>query len=134
MTALDASVAVAAFASWHESHTAARRAVAAGARLAAHAALETYSVLTRLPDPQRAAPGVVGEYLARNFGRALLWLDGDAQRDLLGELSSAGITGGATYDALVAATARVADARLLTLDRRAIGTYERLGAQYELIG
>jgi predicted nucleic acid-binding protein len=39
-----------------------------------------------------------------------------------------------SHDALVGATGRHAGARLLTRDRRAVPTYERLGVEYELIG
>jgi predicted nucleic acid-binding protein len=41
--------------------------------------------------------------------------------------------GGAIYDALVAATAQEAGARLVSRDRRAARTYEAIGARYELI-
>jgi hypothetical protein len=67
VTAADTSVVVAAFASWHERHDAARRALDGGPRLVEHCALETYSVLTRLPPPHRAAGEVVREFLAARF-------------------------------------------------------------------
>lgn len=41
--------------------------------------------------------------------------------------------GGATYDALVGATAKHAGATLLTRDRRAVAIYEVVGATYELV-
>ena len=47
MKAADTSVVIAAFASWHEKHEAARRALDEGLRLIEHCSLETYSVLTR---------------------------------------------------------------------------------------
>ena len=47
--AVDSSVVIAAFASWHEHHAIARKAMTARPRLIAHAAVESYSVLTRLP-------------------------------------------------------------------------------------
>lgn len=74
MIALDSSVVIACFGAWHEHHEVARRALAAGPRLPAHAGLEAYSVLTRLPEPFRADAGVVAEFLARSFsgGRLLL--------------------------------------------------------------
>jgi uncharacterized protein with PIN domain len=50
--AVDTSVVVAAFASWHEAHAAAARVVADRPDLVAPAALEAYAVLTRLPPPQ----------------------------------------------------------------------------------
>ena len=48
MKATDTSLVVAAFASWHEKHEAARRALDGGLRLAEHCALETYSVPTNV--------------------------------------------------------------------------------------
>jgi predicted nucleic acid-binding protein len=44
-----------------------------------------------------------------------------------------GITGGAVYDALVAATAAEHDAELLSCDRRAAATYERFGIRFEMV-
>ena len=49
MKAADTSSVIAAFASWHESHEVARRALNDGLRLVEHCALETHCVLTRLP-------------------------------------------------------------------------------------
>lgn len=54
-------------------------------------------------------------------------------RALLGLAVRAGLAGGAVYDALVAATAKRASARLLTRDRRAVATYEAVGVDYELL-
>jgi len=47
--------------------------------------------------------------------------------------SEAGVSGGAAYDALVAATAAEHDRTLLTLDRRAAATYVRMGARAEFL-
>lgn len=72
MKAVDSSVVIAAFASWHESHESARRALAARPRAIAHAAVETYSVLTRLPPRAAATYEAVGaqvEQLDRARGR-----------------------------------------------------------------
>jgi predicted nucleic acid-binding protein len=124
---LDTSVVVAAFASWHEHHVAALKVLDLGPRLPAQAALETYSVLTRLPPPHRAAPRVVTDYLAANFAEPLLALSAEATADLLPELARADIVGGATYDALIGAIARSRDATLITFDDRAALTYRRLG-------
>jgi predicted nucleic acid-binding protein len=52
---------------------------------------------------------------------------------LLGWATEAGITGGAVYDALIAATAHHARATLLTRDSRATAIYEKLGISYELV-
>lgn len=134
MTALDTSVVVAAFAPWHESHGLALEALSRRPRLVAHMALETYAVLTRLPAPHRAPPDVVVEFLKHTFTEEPLALPPVEQLDLLGALPPMGITGGAAYDALVAATAAHAGATLVTLDRRAVPTYRAVGGTIELLG
>jgi hypothetical protein len=48
MKAVDSSVVIAACATWHEHHVVARKAMAGRPRLVAQAAVESYSVLTRL--------------------------------------------------------------------------------------
>lgn len=80
MIALDSSVVIAGFGTWHEHHERAVEVLRRTPRLPAHAALEAYSVLTRLPDPFRAEP-----------------------------------------------------AELVTLDERALATYERCGVQARLL-
>lgn len=134
MIAADSSVAVAAFASWHALHERALDALEGEPRLAAPAALETYSVLTRLPGPMRVQPTPVVEFLRRRFPPPWLVLDAAAMPALLEELSARGIAGGATYDAVIAAIARASGAAVVTCDRRATGVYERLGVAFELIG
>ena len=133
MIAVDTSVVVAAFASWHEGHAAARRVLAAGPTLPAHVLLLTYSVLTRLPPPHRAPARIVAEFLARSFPGAPLALPAPAHLKLVEDAARAGLAGGAIHDALIAATAIHAKARLVTRDRRAVATYERLGADCELL-
>ncbi len=133
MTTVDTSVAVAGFASWHQDHEVALKALSAGVRLTGHVALETYAVLTRLPPPHRAPADLVEEFLRRNFAAPLLVLSARNHRRLLATLSAAGITGGATYDALVAATAFRAGETLITLDQRALPTYELVGATVRLL-
>lgn len=131
MIAVDASVVVAAFASWHELHEPARATIERDdVRLPA---LESYSVLTRLPPPHRAPARLVLEFLADRFPAPLLTLDAEAHRHLLGDLGEARIDGGSTYDALVAVTAREAGAVLVTCDRRARPTYERVHAAIEYL-
>lgn len=129
MNAVDSSVIVAAFSSWHEHHEAARLAMAKRPHLPAHAAAEAYSVLTRLPSPYRASPGLVHEFLASTFGDRTLQVDATTVIDLLGELAQLGIVGGASYDGLIGQTARAVGATLLTLDQRARETYDRLGVR-----
>ena len=130
---VDTSVIVAAFASWHEYHDRARVALDDGARLIDHCALETYSVLTRLPPPHRSSGELVRDFLRSRFTEPYLRLDARAYREFVLELPERGITGGAAYDALVAATARAHSADLITCDRRAAPTYERFGVAVVLL-
>lgn len=127
------SVAVAALASWHLAHDVSRRA-AAGSAIPAHARLETYSVLTRMPPPHRLEPAVVADLLERWFpaARTLVPSDGLA-RDIVRRCCEAGIGGGAVYDALVGLTAAQAGAVLVSRDVRAARTYRRLGLELELV-
>ena len=133
MNAVDSSVAVAACASWHESHGVAQEAVARGTRLVAHAALETFSVLTRLPAPHRVAAPIVAAFLDQAFADDPLTLDARALRALVEDLARRGVAGGAVYDGLIARTAAAHGATLLTLDRRAEDTYRRCGVRYRVL-
>lgn len=130
--AVDTSIVVAAFASWHEGHASAAAVLAQRPRLPAHALVESYSVLTRLPAPHRAPAAVVEAFLLERFTGAPLTLPGDAYGPLLSIVTVSGLPGGAVYDALIAATARHADALLITRDRRAATTYEKIGARFEI--
>ena len=129
MKAADTSLVVAAFASWHERHDGARRVLDTGLRLIEHCALETYSVLTRLPAPHRSSGIVVREFLATRFPQPLLHLSARAYKDFIFGFPDLGVSGGAAYDALVAATAAGCGAELVTCDRRALPIYERYGVR-----
>jgi predicted nucleic acid-binding protein len=131
--AVDSSVVVAACASWHESHEVARRAVDRGVRLVAHAALEAYSVLTRLPPPHRVTGALAAALLEERFEDDPLALTPGDLRALPRRLNDLGLFGGAAYDALVALSAAAHGAVLLTLDRRAEATYRKCGARYRLL-
>ncbi|GAB7141931.1 type II toxin-antitoxin system VapC family toxin [Mycobacterium riyadhense] len=133
MIAPDTSVLIAGFATWHDGHESAVRALNRGVHLIAHTALETYSVLTRLPPPHRVEPVAVHGYLADVTSSEYLTLDARSHRDLIDLLAEHGVTGGATYDALVGLTAKAAGATLLTRDVRAVTTYERLRLEFELV-
>jgi hypothetical protein len=125
---------VAAFASWHEAHGAALEVLDLEPRLPAHAGLEAYSVLTRLPAPHRSRPADVRTFLVHEFPRPWLTLDGEAVARLLGELVEQGIAGGTVYDGLIGAAAKAAGAPLYTCDRRARVTYDRLGVVVRFVG
>jgi predicted nucleic acid-binding protein len=130
---LDTSAAIALVVEDHEHHDATLRAVR-GRRLglAGHAWFETYSVLTRLPLAQRRGPADALRLLAHNFPASGFL--GEAQAAALAsDLGRLGISGGAVYDALVAATARQHRQRLFSRDARARSVYEAFGVETELI-
>ena len=128
-TAVDSSVVVAAFATWHERHEAALEVLAEGARVVSHCLLETYSVLTRMPAPFRVAPGIVVEFLRAWFTAPALSLLAPTILDLLDVFASQGIAGGAVYDGLIGAASMAAGCELATLDERAARTYSLVGCQ-----
>lgn len=133
MIALDTSVAVALLL---ESHTAHRTVVDwwAGRELAlcGHAAVETYSVLTRLPGDARLAPEDAAHVIADRFPRPLP-LSVDGARALPNTLARLRIAGGAVYDALIALAAVEHDVELATRDARARPTYEAVGARVRAV-
>lgn len=131
MKAVDSSVVIAAFASWHEHHTVARKAMASRPRLIAHAAVESYSVLTRLPPPHRASPDIVHAFIMGRFTEPFLILSESGYQELLATVAAGQIPGGPAYDALIAFTAAEHSATLMSLDQRAALTYETVGAQVE---
>jgi predicted nucleic acid-binding protein len=131
--ALDSSVVVACFGGWHENHAAALDVLEEDPCLPLHAALEAYSVLTRLPDPFRAEPTIAAEFLQRTFPDRRLTLPPSEHEALPAHLATLRVAGGAVYDALIALTTRAAGAELVTLDRRALGVYERCGASTHLL-
>jgi len=129
MKAADTSLVVAAFASWHEQHERARTLLDQRVRLIEHCALETYSVLTRLPPPHRCAGAVARDFVLARFPDPFLRLEPGAYREFVLGLPDHEVVGGATYDALVAATASVHGAELVTCDRRAAAVYESYGVR-----
>jgi predicted nucleic acid-binding protein len=133
LIAADTTVLVAAFSAWHIGHGAANAALGSKTRIPAHALIESYSVLTRLPPPHRAAPDAVASFLLERFPEPPLTLPAKSHRALVREVERLGLPGGMVYDALIAATARHASASLLTRDRRAIPVYEMLGADYVFV-
>lgn len=134
MIAVDSSVAIAGFASWHEQHATARKVLARSPRLVAHAALETYSVLTRLPPPHRTQADLVSAFLTSRFPDHLLCLPDNQYRELIASLAERQILGGRVYDALIGMTAAAHGATLVSLDRRAALMYEAVGVGVELLG
>ncbi|HET6508004.1 MAG TPA: type II toxin-antitoxin system VapC family toxin [Baekduia sp.] len=126
---MDTSVAVPLLVATHREHD---RVVAwwAGREVAlsGHAAVETYSVLTRLPGDLRLPPVDAARLLAERFAPSLS-LAQKTTRRLADTFARLDISGGAVYDALVALAAVEHDAELATRDARARATYEAVGAR-----
>jgi hypothetical protein len=120
---------IAALSAWHESHEAAAEALAPVRALPAHVVLEVYAVLTRLPAGLAVPAAAAARALGTRFSAAPLELPDRAA--LLRELS--GVSGGASYDGLVALEAAAHDRTLLTVDERAQVTYRRLGVAFEVV-
>jgi predicted nucleic acid-binding protein len=133
MKAVDTSVVVACFASWHEHHAIARKAMAGRPRLVAHAAVESYSVLTRLPPPHRALPSIVHTFITERFTEPFLTLSETGYQELLATVAAGQVLGGSTFDALIAFTAAEHQATLISLDQRAAPSYEAIGVSVELL-
>lgn len=132
--AVDTSVAVAALDAGHGAHIPCREAVQRHRpSLAGHAAFEVFAVITRMPGQAAVDPGDAASLIARVFPH-VVWLDGEQSASLRERLAPLGISGGATYDALVGEAARTAGHRLLTRDQRARRTYDLLGVDYEQVG
>jgi predicted nucleic acid-binding protein len=132
--AVDTSFVVAAFASWHEHHDAARELLDEGDRLVEHCALETYSVLTRLPPPHRCTASVARDFLKLRFPLPYLRLDSAAFRHFVLDLPDRNVVGGSAYDALVAVTAATNGAELISCDKRAAGLYKTYGVKALFLG
>lgn len=129
----DTSVAVPLVQSAHTAHD--RVTEVLGTRrvgLAAHAAVETYSVLTRLPGDARLTPTDASTLIAERFTRTAT-LEPALQERLVRDLAAANVAGGAVYDALIALTAKHDGSTLLTRDSRAAATYGALDAAFELV-
>ncbi|MEO3937545.1 type II toxin-antitoxin system VapC family toxin [Dermatophilaceae bacterium Soc4.6] len=134
LLALDTSVAIPLLVRSHTEHLAVARWWAGrDVVLSGHAAVETYSVLTRLPGDARVSAVDAARLMSSRFGPPLV-LDPADQVDLPHELARAGIVGGAAYDAVVALAAMRHGAVLATRDGRARLTYEAIGVRHEVVG
>lgn len=130
---LDTSAAVPFLLRGHPAHASIHAAVR-GRRLglAGHAAVETYSVITRLPGPERVSPAVAHQLVRRNFPHPA-HLSSKKSQSLLATFALAGIAGGATFDALVAAAAVEHGCVLASRDQRALTTYAAIGVEVLLL-
>jgi predicted nucleic acid-binding protein len=129
----DTSVLVAGFARWHTDHKTAAAAIRRVGAIVDHVAVETFSVLTRLPPPRRVPAHLVTTFLEGHFPDSVPRLASAPSTDILDTALRAGISGGAIYDLVVALAAHRRSAMLLSLDRRAAATYDAAGVDYELL-
>jgi len=98
--------------------------------LSGHAAVETFAVLTRLTGGLALAALDVIRLLDETFVGAL---DLPDTAVAVRTLARMGITGGATYDGLVALAAKEHKAILATHDARALATYQAVGVAVTLV-
>jgi predicted nucleic acid-binding protein len=131
---VDTSVAIAAALPGHPEHERALATLGDRTRLVAHVGLETYAVLTRLPQPRRVPPAIALAFIRERFELPSAEPPAGVQDALLALAPERGIVGGAIYDAVVGLTAQHAGATLVSLDRRAARTYHALGVDYRLVG
>lgn len=128
MIAADSSLLVPAILASHEFHDACHESASLIDAAIAHALVETYAVLTRLPQPYTVLP-VQASAALRTYGPRILAIPDDRLAAMLDQFATARVSGGSTYDALIAATAAFHGATLLTRDERAIDVYERIGVE-----
>lgn len=140
---VDTSCIIAAVCAWHAHHAAAADEIdrRLGARellaTAAHALAESYAVLTRIPAPHRLSPADALALLEGNFidGAKVVALDAAGYRSLLRRAGRDGISGGRTYDAVIAECALKAKAAtLLTFNARHFADLEAAGVRVVVPG
>lgn len=126
MIAGDSSLLVPAILASHEYHEPCHESAGLLDAAIGHAVVETFAVLTRLPQPYTVPP-VQASAALRSYSERVLVIPGDELADTLDRFVIARAGGGAAYDALVAATALRHGVSLLTRDERAAEIYERIG-------
>ena len=131
--AVDSSIAIAAILADHDAHDLAEEALSESGQTIAHVATETYSVLTRLPPPLRLDAKRAAAIVAARLPSLVVTLEADAHARSPERLAAAQVSGGATYDGLIALTALAHDLELLSADSRAARTYRALGVRFQLL-
>jgi predicted nucleic acid-binding protein len=132
----DTSVLIAGFDSTHPFFSQAEKALAGvkrAGRLVGHTIAETFAVLSAPAGPYPALPGDVVAYLEQFLEREPIGIAPAAYPDAIGELSAAGVAGGAVYDGLIGLSSKRHGAELVSLDVRAARTYARLGVEVRLL-
>jgi predicted nucleic acid-binding protein len=116
---------IAAVCAWHERHEPAaaeiERRLGRGEELvvAGPALVEAYAVLTRLPPPHRLSPRDALALLEGNFlgSTRIVALGAASYRSLVRKAPAVGVSGGRSYDLVIATCAHAAKASaLLTLN------------------
>jgi predicted nucleic acid-binding protein len=131
--AADTSITIAALVADHEARDLAEDALKQCTTTIAHVAIETYSVLTRFPPPRRLTSADAAALIDARLPATYAALDASRYAKAPTRLAPAGISGGATYDGLIALTALEHDLELVTRDRRAERTYRALEVPYRLL-
>lgn len=132
--AADTSISIPALLEDHEAHDLAEEALSLCQATIAHVAVETYSVLTRLPPPHRIAPLDAAGIVDARLSGGWVTLDAGARGSLLQRLAEARVAGGAAYDGLIAMVAQEHDLELVSRDHRAARTYRALDVPFRLVG
>jgi predicted nucleic acid-binding protein len=124
---------IAAICAWHEHHAQAANEIQLRLDrrekmvVAAPALVETYAVLTRLPPPHRLSPENTLALLEGNFikSASVVALDVKSYEALLRHAPKDLVSGGQTYDAVIAMCARKAKASaLLTFNASHFSVFE----------
>lgn len=124
----DTSVLIAVLAPWHPDHEQSREAVHDVTAIGAQVLLESYSVLTRLPNGRLDAATASAALAALPW--EIIDLSESARAGLVSRLGRSDVSGGAVYDGLVGVTAAEHGLTLITRDRRARRTYDALDVEY----
>jgi predicted nucleic acid-binding protein len=127
MIAADASVLVPALLASHEFHEACHESAGLIDSAIGRALVETSAVLTRLPQPYTVPPGQASAALRSDSSNVLVLAGGEVADAIDGFVLARG-SGGASYDALIAVTAKRHSATLLIRDERAAEVDDRVGA------
>jgi predicted nucleic acid-binding protein len=130
--AADSSVVIAALLADHDAREVAEDALKQCTVTIGHVAIETYSVLTRLPPSSRLTSADAAMILEARLPTKYANLNARKYATAPARLAEAGIGGGATYDGLIALTALEHGLELLTRDKRAVRTYRALDVVYRL--
>jgi predicted nucleic acid-binding protein len=131
---VDTSIVVAAVvANSPETKLKARKIIAQTPTPISHVLAESFSVLTRIPGGNRLSPADAWSYLNQIFPKEPFSLSGTDFRNGLAVMATAKVTGGRIYDGLIAASVKAAHGRLVTLDHRALPTYQLFDIEIESV-